>query len=101
LTYPHELNPLLSLALRAAGDYHSVTIQRLQRSIGDAEIKLTGDQIRMILDLALKTKLAENRRRRAYLKVVPPPSTGLVPAPAAILPKLSILRRKLLRVYAR
>jgi hypothetical protein len=65
------LNPLLNLALRVAGDYNSVTIRRLQRRIGQAEIKLTGDEIRMVLALALKAKVAENRPRRAHLKVVP------------------------------
>jgi len=55
----NQLNPLLNLALRVAGDYNSVTIRRLQRRIGQAEIKLTGDEIRMVLALALKAKVAE------------------------------------------
>ena len=67
----HQLDPLLNLALRVAGDYNSVTIRRLQRRIGEAEIKLTGDELHMVLDLALKAKLSENRRRRPRLSVVP------------------------------
>ena len=67
----HQLTPLLNLALRVAGDYNSVTFRRLQRRIEEAEIKLTGDEIRMVLDLTLKAKNAENRRHRAHLKVVP------------------------------
>jgi len=55
---------LLDLALPVAGTYNSVIIKRLYRRFGEAEIKLTGDEIRMILDLALKAKLAENRRHR-------------------------------------
>jgi hypothetical protein len=66
-----QLTPLLNLALRVAGDYNSVTIRRLQRRIWEAEIKLTGNEIRIVLDLALKAKNAENRRHRAHLKVVP------------------------------
>jgi hypothetical protein len=36
----------------------------LQRRIGEAAIKITGDEIRMVLDLTLKAKNAENRRHR-------------------------------------
>jgi hypothetical protein len=66
LTLPaQQLFPLLNLALRVAGDYNSVTIRRLLGRIGQAEIKLTGDEIRMVLDLALKAKLSEKRTSRA------------------------------------
>ena len=75
----HQLFPLLNLALRVAGDYDSVTIRRLQRRIEEAEIKLTGDELRMVLDLALKAKLSENRRRRPRLSVVPSHKKGIVP----------------------
>jgi len=67
----HQLFPLLNLALRVAGDYNFVTIRRLQRRIEEAEIKLTGDDLHMVLDLALKAKLSENGRRRPRLRVVP------------------------------
>ena len=67
-----QLFPLLNLASRVAGDYNSVTIRRLERRIEEAEIKVTGDELRMVLDLALKAKLAENRCQRPHLKVVWP-----------------------------
>lgn len=80
MTLPaQQLFPLLNLALRVAGDYNSVTIRRLQRRIGQPEIKLTGDEIRMVLDLALKAKLSENRRRRPRSRVVPSHKKGVAP----------------------
>ena len=75
----HQLFPLLNLALRVAGYYNCVTIRRLQRRIGEAEIKLTGDEMRMVLELALKAKLAENRRHRPRLRVVPSHEKGVAP----------------------
>ena len=75
----HQLTPLLNLALRVAGDYNSVTIRRLQRRIEEAEVKLTGDELRMVLDLALKAKLSENRRRRPRFSVVPSHKKGVTP----------------------
>ena len=66
-----QLAPLLDIAGRAAGTYSSLIIKRLQKSLRGLEVTLTGDEIRMILDLALQA-LTENKPRRARLKVVPP-----------------------------
>jgi hypothetical protein len=66
----NRLSPLLNLALRGAGTYNSLIITRLEKSARAAEVKLTGDEIRMILDLALDAKLAEKKTKRAHLKVV-------------------------------
>jgi len=66
-----ELKPLLNLAMKKALR-DSGTIARLQRAARIVEVKLTGDEIRMILDFALQTKLAENRPRPS-LQVVPSP----------------------------
>jgi hypothetical protein len=66
-----ELAPLLDLAGRVAGTYNSLVIKRLQRGLKARDVTLTGDEIRMILDLALHA-LAENKPGRHYLKVVPP-----------------------------
>ena len=75
----HQLFPLLNLALRGAGDYNSVTIRRLERRIEEAEIKVTGYELRMVLDLALKAKLAENKHPRPRLRVVPSHKKGVAP----------------------
>jgi hypothetical protein len=48
-------------------------------SWGFPPIRLTGDEIRMVLDLALKAKLAENKRLRPRLKVVPSRKKGVAP----------------------
>jgi hypothetical protein len=66
-----QLAPLLDIAVRAAGTYACLIIKRLQKRLRGLEVTLTGDEIRMILDLALQA-LAENNPRRARLKVVPP-----------------------------
>jgi hypothetical protein len=50
---------LAELAMRAAGIYSSSAISRMQKIIGEAEVTLTGDEIRSILDLALQAKLLE------------------------------------------
>ena len=66
-----QLAPLLDIAVRAAGTYACLIIKRLQKRLRGLEVTLTGDEIRMILDLALQA-LPENKPRRARLKVVPP-----------------------------
>ena len=48
-----ELAPLLDLAGRVAGTYNSLVIKRLHRGLKARDVTLTGDEIRMILDLAL------------------------------------------------
>jgi hypothetical protein len=71
-TLPAEqLTPLLDLALRAAGIHDSQIIKRMQE-VGEAEITLSGDEVRLILDLALRAKLSEKKPRRPRLKAVPP-----------------------------
>ena len=65
-----ELAPLLDLAGRVAGTYNSLVIKRLQRGLKARDVTLTGDEIRMILDLALQA-LAENKPGRDHLEVVP------------------------------
>jgi hypothetical protein len=55
-----QLRPLLSLAMRKTLR-DSATISRLQRAARGVEVKLTGEEIRMILDYALHAKLAEKR----------------------------------------
>jgi hypothetical protein len=67
----HQLTPLLDLALRAAGTHSALTIKRLQRKAGEVQVQLTGDEIRMILDLALCAKLKENNTDA--FKIVPWP----------------------------
>ena len=64
-----ELTPLLELALRAAGIHNSQIIKRMHEVGGKAEISLSGDEFRLILDLALRAKHSQTNRR---LKVVPP-----------------------------
>jgi hypothetical protein len=55
---------------------YSATIARLQRAARGLEVKLTGDEIRLILDFALQAKLLEIKPR-PRLKVVPPsPNKG-------------------------
>ena len=72
-TLPAEqLTPLLDLALRASGIYNSKNIKRMQEISGEAEITLTGDEFRLILDLALRAKLSEKKPRRPRLKAVTP-----------------------------
>jgi hypothetical protein len=67
-----ELTPLLDLALRATGIRNSETIKHLQDISGEAEVTLTGDEFRLILDLALRERRSEKKPRRPRLKVVPP-----------------------------
>jgi len=61
---------LIDLALHRAGTYSSLTLKRVQKRISNTEVELTGDEIRMILDLALEAKRAQ-KRRRPHLRVVP------------------------------
>jgi hypothetical protein len=71
LTLPsRQVRPLLNLAMRKAIK-DSGTIARLQRAARGVEVRLTGDEIRMILDFALQTKLAE-KPPRPSLRVEPP-----------------------------
>ena len=72
-TLPAEqLTPLLDLALRAAGIHDSQIIKRMQ--VGEkAEITLSGDEVRLILDMALRAKRSEKKPRRPRLKAVPSP----------------------------
>jgi hypothetical protein len=70
----YQLTDLLDLALRAAGSYHSLILKRLRKRIEGAEVEITGDEFRMVLDLALQTKLAEKKPRPRHLKRVPPPA---------------------------
>ena len=65
-----QLTPLLNLAMKKALK-DSGTIARLQRAARGVEVKLTGDEIRMVLDFALQAKLAETPPR-PRLQVVPP-----------------------------
>ena len=65
-----QLAPLLDIAVRAAGTYACLIIKRLQKRLRGLEVTLTGDEIRMILDLALQA-LPQNKPRRARLHVVP------------------------------
>jgi len=65
-----RLKPLLNLAMKKALK-DSGTIARLQRAARGAEVKLTGEEIRMILEYALHTKRAE-KRPLPSLTVVPP-----------------------------
>jgi hypothetical protein len=62
-----KLTPLLNLAVRAAGTYDSVIITRLQKWARSEEVKLTGDEIRRILELALQVKLAEKTKSTHFL----------------------------------
>ena len=66
-----QLRPLLNLAMKKALK-DSGTIARLQRAARGVEVKLTGEEIRMILDYSLQAKLAE-KRPLPNLRVVPPP----------------------------
>ena len=43
----------------------------MQEISGEAEITLSGDEFRLILDLALRAKLSEKKPRRPRLKAVP------------------------------
>jgi len=65
-----QLIPLFSLALRDVGIYNSETIKQLQEISGEAELTLTGDEFRLILDLALRAKRSENKPRRPRLRAV-------------------------------
>ena len=65
-----QLRPLLNLAMRKAIK-DSGTIARLQRAARGVEVRLTGDEIRMVLDFALQTKRAETPRG-PNLRVAPP-----------------------------
>jgi len=65
-----QLPALIDLALHTAGTYSSLTLKRVQKRISNTEVELTGDEIRMILDLALEAKRAQ-KRRRPHLRVVP------------------------------
>ena len=67
----NQLRPLLSLAMKKVLK-DSGTIARLQRAARGVHVKLTGEEIRMILDFALQAKLAE-KRPLPSLRVVPPP----------------------------
>ena len=57
-----QLVPLLQLAMRAV-DADSETIATLNELAGEVQVKLSGDEIRMILGLALQAKLNEVRER--------------------------------------
>jgi hypothetical protein len=57
-----QLVPLLQLAMRAV-DADSETIETLNEVAGEVRVKLSGDEIRMILGLALQAKLNEVRER--------------------------------------
>ena len=63
-----QLMPLLNLAIRANTDAFS-TLNEIRQAAGDVEVQLTGDEMRMILDLALQTKLSM-RKPRPRLKHV-------------------------------
>ena len=65
-----QLIPLFSLALRDVGIYNSEIIKQLQEISGEAEITLTGDEFRLILDLALRAKGSEKKPRRPRLRAV-------------------------------
>ena len=65
-----QLKPLLNLAMKKSLR-DSATIARLQRAARGLEAKLTGDELRLILDFALQEKLLEIKPR-PRLKVVPP-----------------------------
>ena len=65
-----QLAPLLDIAVGEAGTYACLIIKRLQKRLRGLEVTLTGDEIRMILDLALQA-LPQNKPRRAGLKAVP------------------------------
>jgi hypothetical protein len=93
-----QLAPLLDIAVRAAGTYACLIIKRLQKRLKGLEVTLTGDEIRMILDLALQA-LPQNKPRRAGLKACHRRSLAL--ACVGIPHQLSILRRKLIHVKAR
>ena len=64
-----ELAPILDVALAAANTYDRLTIERLQRAAGAAEVTLTGKEIRMVLERALQAKLAA-KKRPAHLRMV-------------------------------
>jgi|KBSMisStandDraft_5_1062788.scaffolds.fasta_scaffold274757_2 hypothetical protein len=66
----NELFPLIHLALRGS-IANNETIMRVLQGIADDESKISGDDIRMIIDLALEAKLAERKPRRAHLRIVP------------------------------
>ena len=44
----------------------------MQEISGEAEITLSGDEFRLILDLALQAKHSEKKPRRPRLKTAPP-----------------------------
>ena len=72
-----QLKPLLNLAMKKSLR-DSATIARLQRAARGLEVKLTGDEIRMVLDFALQAKRLENKSR-PLLKVVPSPGKDKSP----------------------
>ena len=66
-----ELAPLLHLAMRAS-NANNETITRLLRAVTDDQVKIDGDDIRMIVELALQAKRA-GPRKKLSLRVVPSP----------------------------
>jgi hypothetical protein len=72
-----QLKPLLNLAMKKALN-DSATIARLQRATHGLEVRLTGDEIRLVLDFALQAKRLENKPR-PLLKVVPSPGKDKSP----------------------
>jgi hypothetical protein len=55
------------------------TITRLLRGATHSEVKIAGDDMRMIIDLALQAKRLEKNPRRPTLKVVPSHKKGVAP----------------------
>ncbi len=56
------IEALLNLAMKKSLR-DSATIARLQRAARGLEVKLTGDELRLILDFALQAKLLEIKPR--------------------------------------
>ena len=69
---PNELAPLLHLAMRTSIANNEI-ITRLLRAATEGEAKITGDDIRMIIDLALQAKRLEKNPRQPTLKAVQSP----------------------------
>jgi hypothetical protein len=61
----------LAAAVKKVGLMASDVKRALQRGLKARDVTLTGDEIRMILDLVLRA-LAENKLGRDHLKVEPP-----------------------------
>ena len=59
-----QFTALVDLATRAAGIYSSLAITRIQKIVGESDVILTGDELRLILDLALRAKLSEEQPRQ-------------------------------------